>query len=146
MRKNRNRQFVGGRYATVIRANTINNYVTNVTNVTNVTRVTHVYNAASISGYGGHLHHNKRKHAYGNGGRREERGPKLLRYCASCGVLDQNVASRMSSSELCDESAKVVRHSAKHLAHDASECVGGLVGCVCGLTRAAFKLIGAFIP
>ena len=43
---------------------------------------------------------------YRHGGRRSERPPKLYRFIASAGLLDQNVAARMSGGQMCDETIR----------------------------------------
>jgi len=88
-----------------VNANTIN-MTNNVTNVTNVTQI------AQVSGNGW----NKKRLRSGNGycGKRE-RKPRLLRFCASGGLLDQDVAERMSGREMCDGFVEVGSYAAKGL-------------------------------
>lgn len=61
-------------------------------------------------------------------GERRERPPKLTRYCVSCGLMDRHLVSRMSESELMDESAKVVAYGAKGLCNGVCDVAGGVVG------------------
>lgn len=76
---------------------------------------------------------------------RERRPPKLQRFCATGGLLDYNVAARMSKGELCEEAVNVIGHNAKGLARDLFDIGGGLcrtVGCVAvGL----FGVVEAFV-
>lgn len=110
MRGGKRRSRWGGGY--VVNANTYN---TNITNITNVTQVT---------GIGGHKMHGRKR---GRCGERGERPPKLTRFCASCGLLDQDVVGRMSDDELMGESAKVVGYAAKGLADDLGSIAGGFI-------------------
>jgi len=84
----------------------------NITNITNITQV--------VAGHG-HRPAGKRRGDIGE--RRTERPPKLLRFCGSCGVMDQDVASRMSSSELCDESVKVIGYASKGLCRSTERSI-----------------------
>lgn len=135
--RDRNRQFTGDRHYTVVKANTVN--------VTNVTNVTHVTNVSSPSGWWGG-HGKSHRHGGGKGKRRDERPPKLTRFCASCGLLDRNVVAKMDEGEMFGEAAKVCGYAARNLARETKEIVCGLAGCAVDFTRGAFKLIGAFIP
>ena len=94
--------------------------------------------------YGGSaMKHHGRKHAK----RHADRPPKLQRFCATCGLMDYNVAARMDSAELCVEAAKVVGYNAKGLARDlgnigksAFECAEGVLGCATALVRGVIWL------
>ena len=57
---------------------------------------------------------------------RERRPPKLQRFCATGGLLDYDVAAKMSEGELCEEAVNVISHNARGLAHDLSDIGGGL--------------------
>ena len=99
--KRNKRRFKGNRPDTVINADIVN--ITNVTNVTNMMAMSH-----------GHPSHRQHKLVNNRDGH-EERPPKLFRNICSFGVLDRDVAARMSDSELFSESAKVVSYSARGL-------------------------------
>lgn len=126
---NRKRQFTGDRYATFVNANTVN-YVTNV--------------VVAPQQYGRDRQH---KH-YGHRGRYEqkrgERLPKLARFCGSCGLIDYDVASNMSSGELCEESAKVVGYAARGFASSVGKSARQIGGGGCQIVTGLCKMIGAF--
>ena len=72
-------------------------------------------------GYQPHWRH-RRKHRHGHGqeqDRRNERKPKLLRYCASCGMVDQNVVAKMDRNTIGAEAVNVMAYGARGLASDA---------------------------
>ena len=76
---------------------------------------------------------------------RERRPPKLQRFCATGGLLDYDVAAKMSEGELCEEAVNVISHNARGLAHDLSDIGGGLckaAGCIAG---GLFGVIEAFV-
>ena len=78
---------------------------------TNNLNVNNVTNVAYLPGY---CHHGKYKRNRRNSwGRREERPPKLFRYSASCGLLDQDVVARMSNEELLLGSAENMGYVAR---------------------------------
>ena len=85
-------------------------------NITNVTNVTQVVQAGCCVGSAKRHKHERR--GEGDDGRRERR-PKLLRYCASGGILDRDVAESMSNGELCDGFADVGSYAAKGLKRTA---------------------------
>lgn len=78
-----------------------NTYVTNVTNITNVVAHPH------FNGGKHHFKHCHREHE------RTEKPPKLARFCASGGLLDQDVAMRMSGGELFSGIAAVGGYAAR---------------------------------
>lgn len=135
MRKNTNRQWDPidrydlGRFSmssvrNSIRANVVNiGKVTNVTNVTNVTSVSNTQ-VASVSG-GWTSGRRKRRSERRESGDRE-RKPKMLRYCASGGLLDSHVVSRMSRGEMCEGAVDVMRYGANGLASSAKGIAGGI--------------------
>lgn len=96
-----------GRDLNYIYADAVN--VTNVTN--NVTQVSHV-SGCSPRKFG------KRKRRHGGKGK-NDRNPKLLRYCASGGLLDQDVAYGMSDKELCDGFVNVGAYAVRGFASTA---------------------------
>lgn len=106
-------------------------YVTNVTNVTNV-KVTNVNTGGVAVPYKWHGQSGRRRHKREDW-HREERKPKLLRYCASCGLLDQHVVARMSHEEACLESMNVLGYAAKGLVRDLD----------CGFSNASRHAAGA---
>lgn len=78
----------------------------------------------------------RRRNEYGKGfgNGRKARPPKLFRFCASGGLLDRDVAARMSSGEMCSEAAKVAGYAAR-----------GLVSSVGGVVKGVFQIAGALI-
>ena len=96
-------------------------------NITNVTNVTNVH----VDGGGAWKH---RKHEHKRRDRPSERRecpPKLFRFCSSCGILDQDVAWKMSDSQMCQEAANVIGYSAR-----------GLTDCVCQGAREVSHHLG----
>lgn len=95
---------------------TVNN-ITNVTNVNNVTNVVHVQ---------GEQRHHKQNHHH-------ERKPELLRFCQSCGILDQQKVMRMSNGQLAEGAVDVMRHSSRNLGRHATGVIksfGGIFGAI----------------
>lgn len=72
---------------------------------------------------------------------RERRPPKLQRFCATGGLLDYNVAAKMSEGELCEEAVKVIGHNARGLARDVYDMGGGLCKVACGIIGGIFGFI-----
>ena len=65
--------------------------------------------------------------------------------CATGGLLDYDVAARMSRGKLCEEAVNVIGHNARGLARDISSIGGGLckaAGCIVG---GLFEAIEAFV-
>ena len=87
-------------------------YVTNVTNIVNCSRVD--------SGHGKWRSHGRKRHGKRRGGDGHGKPPKLFRFCASCGIMDQDVAYGMSDGEMLDGAVDVVKYSA----HGLSRCAG----------------------
>lgn len=115
--------------------------ITNVTNITNVTQV-----SSHVNGYGKPRRKHGNGHGFGDG--RSDRPPKLFRYCASCGLLDQDVASRMSTGKMCEESVKALAYTARGV----SSSVGGMARGfgrmgqgVAGMAKGIFGFIGALM-
>lgn len=76
----------------------------------------------------------RNEHGKGFGNGRKDRPPKLSRFCASGGLLDQDVAARMSSGEMCFEAAKVTGYAAR-----------GLASSVRGMAKGVFQFAGVLI-
>ena len=133
--RNRKRQFTGDRHATFVNANTVN-YVTNVTSVTNVVGAPQPYGRDRPHKHYGHRGRNEQKHG--------ERPPKLARFCGSCGMIDYDVASNMSSGELCDESAKVVGYAARGFAKSVCRSARRIGGGTCQIVTGLCNIVGAF--
>ena len=124
------------RYATAVKAHTVT--INNVTNVTNVTSFT------NVSAYGSHVN---RKHRRDHKDKGYGRPPKLMRFYASSGLLDQDVVSKMGEGEVLDETVKAVGYGVKRMSADLAHNVGdvgrnlagaagsaiGFVGCIAGL-------------
>lgn len=118
------------------------NAAVNVTNNHNYTNITHV-SQTNWSHVGFRKKHGGHKQA----NRSADHSPKLQRFCATCGLLDYNVAARMDSPELCVEAAKVVGYNAVGLARNlenmgrgVGECVGGVITVASALVRGAICL------
>lgn len=133
------RGFRGDNWRSPIYANNVN--ITNVNNITNVTQI-----STYVNGYG--RTRGKRGKRMGKGDGRNDRPPKLFRYCASCGILDQDVASSMSTGRMCDESVKSLSYTAKGL----SSSIGGMAkgvsrmgNGVAEMAMGVFGFIGALI-
>lgn len=110
-------------------------------NVTNVTNVTHVTNVTLARGRGGSAWGKNGRHGFGK--MRHGRPPKLLRFFASCGLLDSGVAARMSDGEMCGEAAKVVSYASRGLCQTAGDFVTQASSCVYGLAKCAGQVVGA---
>ena len=94
-------------------------HTVNITNVTNITTVTHSHSHS----HGSHGHGHGRKHVHHD---RHDRPPKLTRFCATCGLLDYDKASRMSDGQMLDESANVVAYGCRGLAHSTGKIASNL--------------------
>ena len=103
----------------------------------NITNVTNITNVAVFRGYG-HQGKSKRRHGHREVNRKEK-PPKLFRYGASCGMLDQDVVANMSNEELCCESVKALGYSARGF----GSCVCGIAREVGGVGRDACNVVGA---
>ena len=140
MRNRRNRSGIGIKsYA--------NNSNVNITNVTNITKVSNfiISGKSGMNGRPNKIGRNKKERRIMLQSDRERRPPKLQRFCATGGLLDYDVAARMSEGELCEESVKVIGHNARGLARDVSDIGCGLcrlAGCVVG---GLFGVLEAFV-
>ena len=101
-------------------------YVTN--NITNVTNIE----------YKAHKH---RSHHNGWGHGRKDRKPKLYRFCASGGLLDQDKVMRMSDGELIGGILEANKYAAGNLAGDVGKICKGGAGVVHGVFRGAFRVV-----
>lgn len=104
-------------------------------NITNVHTHVHVY--------GHHENHHGNRH--GGGWKKRERKPRLLRFCASGGLLDQNVVSRMSSERLMAESADVIGYAADGMCKSACNMARGVGGIIDGAFQAICLIGGAIL-
>lgn len=124
---------VGGFSASDVNARTIN---VNVVNVTQLTRID-----AGRGGWHG------KKHCHGGHClKRHGHPPKMLRYCASCGLLDQHVATRMSHGELCGEAANVIGNAAKGPSSNVgnmARSIGGIASCSFGVAKCVVGAVAA---
>ena len=106
-----------------------------INNITNITNVTGIKNFSGRRPW--NKHHNKASHKNGGYHKRE---PKLMRFCKSFGILDQDKVMRMSDGEIVDGLLGVERHvrhdMARHasgMCHDLYCCGKGIVGVAKGL-------------
>jgi hypothetical protein len=107
--------------------------VNNVTNVTNVTQVRQDgWRNGGFWGSKKHKRNGRRKsgHWKRNG---HDRKPKLWKHVMSFGMLDNDVAGRMSDEVQLREDANVVKHAAS-----------GLCGCVGDVCKGLFQAVTAF--
>ena len=121
----------------------INYGVVNYTNyiqTTNVTNVTMVQSAGDMGS-------RRRKHA-----RRElqgrERKPELLRFCGSCGILDQDKVMRMSDEQIVDGVFDVGRYVSRDVATNVEGICGGLSTMghgVAGVVHGLFSAVRAIL-
>lgn len=137
----RNRQWNGCAGDNVHYGNT---YVQNVTHITQTYVVTHTPRYSGRSCRRAH-----QEWSHGHGSRKTgPREPKLLRFCKSCGILDQDKVMRMSDGEIVDGLLDVERHvrhdMARHasgMCHDLCCCGRSVAGAVKGLIGAAVGLL-----
>jgi len=109
-------------------ANTIN---INVTNISNRFRVDHTGSKRKFQGSQRHF------------AVRSDRPPRLLRYCSTCGLLDQGVVAGMSNGERCVESARVIGYAAKGLCSDVGSMAGNVVSAGFGIAKGTVGLVAA---
>ena len=124
-----------------------NNSNVNITNITNITKVSNfmVSGISEMQGRPTKIGRHKKGRSPALPSERERRTPKLQRFCATGGLLDYDVAARMSEGELCKEAVNVIGHNARGLARDVSDIGGGLcraAGCVVG---GLFGVLEAFV-
>ena len=143
MRRNRNRKFRNS-YDGVFGNYMPNGNVT-VNNITNITNVAHVSGACGHRPFKRHdsPHRHDRKRLE-NGG---DKKPKLLHFYQTCGMCDQDKASRMSEGEFVDETFKVagygvqcVKDRARGVGNGVTKMASG-VGQMVGST---FRFIASF--
>ena len=109
----------------------VNTGTINITNITNIT---------NVSCYGRpHRHHANHRNANKHG----QKPPKLLRYCSTCGLLDQDVVANMSSGEMCDEAINVMGYGVRGLASCAGNVTRSVGGLLKGILDVAVCCVGA---
>lgn len=113
-----------------VASSTINANTINVTNVTNVTSVT----------TGWHGSAGRKRLRMNRSG--SERKPKLYRFCASGGLLDQDVASGMTDRELCDGFVDVGSYAMKGIGRTAGRLADDLGRHAKGFADNLVDLIG----
>ena len=101
-------------------------YVTN--NVMNVTNIE--YKA-----------HKRRRRHNGWGHGRKDRKPKLYRFCASGGLLDQDKVMRMSDGEVIGGLLENHNYAARNLSRDVGDICESGAGVVRGVFRGAFRVV-----
>ena len=137
MRRNRNGYgggYTPGRWGF---QGSMNAQTINITNVTNVSQIV-------SAGHGGESFHG-RKHKHGRGERSDgaasNRNPRLLRFCASGGLLDRDVAESMSNRELCDGFVEVGSYAVKGLGRTAKKWAGNMGHHARGLFGSLFRMV-----
>lgn len=106
-----------------------NNITNNIVNVTNISASTR---------------YQEYRHAHKHGKkRRKERPPKLFRYSASCGLLDQNVVSKMSNEELLLGSAENMGYAARGFCSSVGRAADGVCEMGDGLLKIIFAIADA---
>ena len=126
-----------------------NGYAINygVVNYTNYIHTTNVTNVTMMQSHG-NIGSRRRRHAR-NGLQRREEKPELLRFCESCGILDQDKVMRMSDEQIVDGVFDVGRHVSRDVARNVKGICGGIctmghgvVGVVHGLFSVARSILG----
>lgn len=110
-----------------------------VVNYTNYIQTTNVTNVAIASA--GHAPR-RRKHARRNQ-QGYERKPELLRFCGSCGILDQDKVMRMSDEEFVDGLVDVGRYASMDATRNIGTICSGLGSIGNGVVGAVRCLVGA---
>ena len=108
-------------------------------NITNVTNVAQVVNCGGRPKW----HKHKRRDEGYNG--KHDRKPKLLRYCASGGIIDHDVAEDMSNGELCDGFVEVGSYAAKGLKRTASKWAGDMGHHARGFFGSLFGIVEKYL-
>lgn len=131
-------------YGMVVAGNVTVNNITNVTNVTNVVR------AHGYTPHGKWRRDNqpKREKHESRGKLRHEHKPKLLRFCQSCGMLDQDKVMRMSDGQLARELSCVADYANKRTMNDIRGIGHGLAKIgrgVCGMVSSAFGMVSSVL-
>lgn len=114
----------------------INYGVVNYTNYIQTTNVTNVTFAP------GDQRSRRSRHARRNPQERE-RKPELLRFCGSCGILDQDKAMRMSDEEFVDGLIDVGRYASMDATRNIGTICSGLGSIGSGVVGAVRCLVGA---
>lgn len=86
-----------------------------------VNNVTNNYGMPSVR-EGRYAHHGKRRDSSGT---RKERQPELLRYCRSCGILDQRKVMNMSNGQIAEGAVEVLQYSINDLGQCAKASFKG---------------------
>ena len=114
-------------------------YNSGTINITNVTNVTHVTSVTQVN-HVGHKRCRERNKGSGLG-----RPPKLWRFCASCGILDNDRLHGMSNGAIMHESAKAAGYAARKLGHNLSEMGSGVCQIVEGVAKGVASIVGAVV-
>lgn len=104
-------------------------------NITNITQVSGFPNGGGGRGRKRHRH----------GGDRGDGKPELYRFFASCGMLDQHKAARMSDSDLIGNALEIERYAGRRMKRHAENAVdavaqicGSLAECAAGVLSGLF--------
>lgn len=92
------------------------------------------------NGTGKDKHRNPCKRCGGTG--LYERKPKLLRFCQSCGMLDQRKVARMSNGQLAEGAVDVIRYSSKKMCGHLEGAAKGFGGAILALARIIDRIRG----
>lgn len=95
-------------------------YVAGDVNIVNITNVTNVTNVS-------YTRQPRIQRRQWERGRREDR-PRLLRFCASGGLLDRDVAYGMDEGEMMTEASKLASHGFKGMASSLRGVGNGIIG------------------
>ena len=96
-----------------------NDYVANYGEHINYTQI----NIATSTRPKSHHRQRMRKKLHGR-----ERKPRLLRYCGSCGILDQDKVMRMSDDEIISGLLQVGNYVSQDVKHNVNSICRGLGG------------------
>jgi len=122
------RQFNGcGFTADDVNARTINVNVANITQVVRSNR--------QAEGWHGGGHKQVKKHV--------EHPPRLLRHCASFGLLDSHVSYGMSDAERCVEASKVIGYAARGLGRNVGNMAKSAVDASICFAKGAIGIVEA---
>lgn len=110
--------------------------VINQVTVNNVTNITSVGGIPSERVHQPWRKHHKHRH------KQSERKPELLRYCQSCGILDQHKVAHMSNGQLAEGAVDVIRYSSKKMCSHVEGAAKGFGGAFWHLARIVDRMFG----
>ena len=86
----------------------------------------------------------RNEHGKGFENRRKNRPPKLFRFCASGGLLDQDVAARMSRGEMMKEAGHCIGYAVKGLGTSVGNMASSIARGTGQMATGICKLVGTF--